>query len=77
MFPAGTYLTGTHSTLKRVCAHLIFPYATSEVFVAFIVTDDRHMCNIEDSFISSPWNKTNVWKSDKKATARSMIWKGG
>lgn len=71
MFTADTYLTGTNSRLKRVCAHLIFSNATSEVFVAFSVADNWHVCNIEDGLISRPWKN-----SDKKAAASSMLRKG-
>lgn len=54
MFTADTYLTGTNSSLKRVCAHLIFSNTTSEVSVAFSVADNWHVCNIEDGLISRP-----------------------
>lgn len=55
MFSTVTYLTGSDSTLERVCAHLVFTDATPEVVVAILVANNRHVCHIEDSLVSSPY----------------------
>ncbi len=49
-----TYLTGAYPALKRACAHLILTNTTSEVFFAFLVTQDWYVGHVEDSLISSP-----------------------
>lgn len=64
IFPTVTYLTGSHSTLERVCAHLVFTNATPEVLVAFLVAYNWYLCHVEDSLISSPFKD-----SDKEVIA--------
>lgn len=56
-FYADTYLARAYSSLEGVCAHLIFTNTTSEVFVALLVTNNRHVGHIEDSLITSPLKK--------------------
>ena len=49
-----SYLAGAHPTMERVRAHLVLTNATSEVFVAFLVTQNWYVGHVEDSLISSP-----------------------
>lgn len=49
-----TYFTGSYSTLERAGAHLILTNTTSEVFVAFFITENWNLGHIKDSLISSP-----------------------
>lgn len=49
-----SYLAGTHPALERARAHLVLTNTTSEVFVAFLVTQNWYVGHIEDSLISSP-----------------------
>ena len=49
-----TYLTGSHSTLERACAHLILTNTTSEVLVACPVAKNRDLGHVEYGRISSP-----------------------
>lgn len=54
VFCTVTYLTSSYSTLERACAHLILTNTTSEVFVAFFVTENWNVGYVKDSLISSP-----------------------
>lgn len=57
-----TYLTCTHSTLERVRAHLVFTNPTSEVLVAYPVTDDWYFGYVEDSLVPGSWkNKRKMF----------------
>lgn len=71
-----TYLAGSHSTLEGVCAHLVFPDTTPEVFVAFLVANDWDLSHIEDSFISSAFHKTEREKERVRGgKGHITIWK--
>lgn len=48
-----TYLTGSYSTLEGASAHLVLTNTTSEVFVAFFVTENWNVGHVQDSVISS------------------------